>query len=110
MSKTLKKYLITIFAGLPVETVNDITAVLVTPIGLIRGKAYRKDKPSPDISTVATICESLEEDYLALNEIAGNDGYVMLYDGTITTAGSTVHFEELAVFFDQVIGVTLEQS
>ena len=42
-----------------------------------------------------------------VEEIEGNDGYMLLSDVTVINGNTRTNFEHMIVFYDQIIGMTL---
>lgn len=108
MIKSLKKGLITDFTiATTLKGFADNSVILVTPAGIITGKpCIEPNAPESDagLSLIAQIADG------SVNEkepTSPNDGFVLLQDVELQSNGQKYNFVALAVFYDQIIGVSL---
>ena len=111
---SLKKHLIYSLAGLVRKSGQDFDKnyiQLLTAAGLLSGKLNllqcRVDERSFFESAVVTIADMYKEEH-KMEVVSENDGFLMLEDARlITVNGAFYQFHEVAVFFDQIIAVTV---
>lgn len=95
-----------------IEELKGNEIILVTPAGVVIGYPADPDK----LGIVAKLAHAVSQNHLKDHEypddmvLPGNDGYIALRDVQIRTGGATYNFEELLVFFDQVIGMSFGKS
>jgi hypothetical protein len=88
----------------------------LTPSGIISGRLLKRsngEKPTDGKDLIAEAVESFSKKYKEVynieNFVPGNDGFVILEDVTIRQIGSDSIFklEQLTVFYDQIVGISL---
>lgn len=112
---SLKKFLITALAHVTTMKeggFNKDSIVIVTAAGVITGKQSIYDPNSkPSENQVTTIVEVADKEYkknFTESTVAGNDGYLTVRGATLTmSSGVQYTFDNLVVFFDQIIGITV---
>ncbi|MBC3796379.1 hypothetical protein [Acetobacterium tundrae] len=113
--QSLKKHIVcSIAVSTKTETLKSNAIVLITSIGIITGslddlKGIKKDLAN---SPLCSMVDGFINHYREINKIEnkpldGNDGVIVLKDVIITNNGLEAKFKELAVFYDQIIGITL---
>jgi len=113
---SLKKRIITNFSvATTMEELIKNEIILITALGIISGKLAdvkntddEKELPEKILPRMANVFYEryIEENNLE-SPLDGNDGYLALINVTITN-GDVVHrLNELVVFYDQIIGITI---
>ncbi|MGI6726627.1 MAG: hypothetical protein ACOX62_10680 [Christensenellales bacterium] len=111
-SPTMKKRLICDLSMITkIEKLKDNELILLTPAGVVTG--YPAD--TDNLGIVAQLAQTVSYKHREKLEmpddmvLPGNDGYIALRNVQLRTGGTTYEFEELLVFFDQIIGITFKK-
>ena len=107
---SLKKQIIQTIAGATtVEGLTKNSVIILTAAGVISGQLCA-EPPSDQISCPQDVIPALVESVAKSNApdaVHGNDGALVLEQVSIRNAsGQTVKVSSLAVFYDQIIGIT----
>lgn len=108
---SLKKQIIQTIAGATtVEGLTRNSVIILTAAGVISGQLCT-EPPADQISRPQDVIPALVKSVAANNApdaVHGNDGALVLEQVSIRNAsGQTVKVNSLAVFYDQIIGITL---
>lgn len=116
---TFKKSLITGFASVTESDVlKGSDLVLLTTFGVVKGHMFNSDDQTSEenVNIFSRLqdkaYEIYKEDYLSDEEgLPGNDGCLHLTNVEIISgSGSHFIFNDLIVFFDQIIGITMSKN
>ncbi len=110
---SMKKMMICDLSMVPeVEALKDNEIILVTPAGVLIGNPVDTENLGIVATLAKTVADKHREDLkVDLNTLSpGNDGYLALRNVQLRTGAATYNFEELLVFFDQIIGMTFGKS
>ena len=114
---TLKKTLIHNLSAFSIPSelgMNQL--ILITAAGTITGELLTTSDEENELTSVNIITQYIKkvgttykQDYEIpeQQELAGNDGYIILKNVTIQNGSSKTTVPVLAVFFDQIIAVTV---
>ena len=111
---SLKKEIINSLSISPtVEGMSENKVTLVTAAGLITGIPAVPPFSDKGVEFMDGLLKNLTNSYRTENSITantrldGNDGFVALTEVTLTSGNSVTSMNYLAVFFDQIIAVTI---
>lgn len=113
---SFKKELINSFRILPeIEGLENNKFIVYTAAGTFIGTPVNTEKENDSNSTnlIRSFTKNIAEDYRKDNNIPddqpldGNDGCFLLSDVTLITGNSRSNIPILAIFFDQVIGISI---
>lgn len=109
-----KEIILKLSIATELEELKTNSIILITSIGIITGNINDSDKDESDVSSFLlgklvsnSIVSYKEKHNLGDSPLKGNDGVIVLKDAIITNNGLDAHFKELAVFYDQIIGITI---
>lgn len=118
--ESFKKYVIKMFSAMPCsEAFLQNEVCLVTALGIITGRFSLKHIPesesSGSLSEKTFHTQMFDEIFLNYCEnyniepssLSGNDGAIVLNDVKILNNGVIAEMNELVVFFDQIIAISL---
>lgn len=103
---TFKKFLtMSVALATTTDEFAEDSLIIVTHSGIIEG---RYGEGSLLSSFSKGVKDKFDEAYPS--DLSGNDGHIILKNATLTTATGQFNFQELIVFYDQIVGVTLGQA
>ena len=112
---SFKKELIHTFQALPkVEGLERNKLIVITATGMFIGNPIFKDneEDTEAIKIMFSFINGVAEDYRKEHNIPadqpldGNDGCIALSDVSLITGGSRYNIPTVAIFFDQIIGIS----
>ncbi len=113
---SLKKEIICHFTSLPsIEGLERNQLIVYTAAGVFAGTpVLEAPQNGSDIGTALfSLIENCSADYRSENHIPdgqlldGNDGAILLSDVTLISGQSRINIPTLAIFFDQIIGISI---
>lgn len=109
--ESLKKCICKFFVDAPsIEGLENNKIIFITSIGMIIANGI--DDSSAEHSVITKLTESIAEVYCESHNIGDeplpeNDGYILLKDVVIKNSNTTYNFNEIVLFYDQIIGITI---
>lgn len=114
---SLKKSLICSFYSLSfTDEMKDSKIVILTHSGIITGTPIAEDEPDQSIQCIKSFSKLCATDYRQEHSLDntqpldGSDGFLPLKDVHFKSGGISYTFNYLNVFFDQIIGITLDSG
>lgn len=87
------------------------TVTLITTVGFISGTARQAGSTS---NFLAGFADFITDEYIRETQqkypFAGDDGYIILDNVRVNHANETYTIDSMLVFFDNIIGVSLEKK
>lgn len=116
-----KQTIVDFYAWMASEKYENKSLIIFTSAGIISGKPvvdFEKSDAKAELNSkesyamtcklLATIGDAYKKSYSIKSPLPGNDGFIMLKDVTVKSAGIESSFTSMVVFFDQIIGISLE--
>lgn len=97
-----KKHFVSLLAQVFYDDAQEPCRIeLITPAGRISGRAFPESKRTSFSETVSDIVEMYD------NHLSDDEGYILLEDVVLSSAGVDTWFQSLVVFFDQIIAAAI---
>lgn len=111
---SLKKFMLRNYEQIPGSTDFEYhKLILITGAGMICGTPVSEDEEDKEVGILFKKNHELVQNYRTTYDIpkeirlAGTDGYIMLKDVTIMAGNQNTRLSSLAVFCDEIVGVTV---